>query len=62
MDSETRYSHLSNHFDLISETDHKILKLPLTWFWRHVKGHSDDQAGPLEKYATLNLECDTEAK
>ena len=62
MDSETRYSCLSNQFDLISEIYHKILNSPLTWFWQHVKGHQDDQTGPLERWATINVECDTQAK
>ena len=62
MESKTRYSCLSNYFDLISAIDHKTLKSPLTWFFRHIKGHQNDQIGPLDRWATLNVECDTEAK
>ena len=39
MDIKTRYSCPSNHFDLISAIEHKILKYPLIWYCRHVKGH-----------------------
>ena len=56
MYSKTRYSCLSNHFNIISAIDHKILKSPLTWFYRHIKRHKDDQTGPLKDgpYLTLN--------
>ena len=55
-------THVSHHFDSISAIDHKILKSPLTWFWRHVKGHQDDQTGPLDRWSTLNVGCDAELK
>ena len=62
MYSATRYSCLSYHFDLILATDHNILKSPLTYFWRHVKGPQDDQTGLLDRRATFNVECKTEKR
>ena len=62
MDFETRYLCLSNHFDLISEIYHKILKYSLTWYWIHVKCHKDNQNGPLDIWDSLNVECDTADK
>ena len=62
MDFETRYLCLSNHFDLISEIDHNILKSPSTWYWIHFKGHQYKQTGPLYIWSSLNVECDTAAK
>ena len=59
MDIETRYAFLSNQFDLIPAIDHKIIKYPLIWYWRHVKGHQDHQIGTLDIWATLNVECNT---
>ena len=50
---------LSNHFDLISAIDHKILKYPLTWYWIYVKGREEDQTDPLDRWVSLNVECDT---
>ena len=61
MDSETIYSCLSNHYDLIYTVDHKILKYPLTWYWRHVKDHQDDQTVTLDRWFSLNVECDSAA-
>ena len=62
MGCKTRYLCLSNQFDLISVINHRIIKDPLTWSWIHVKGHQDDQTGPLDRWASLNVECDTAAK
>ena len=62
MDRETRYSCLSNYFDLISATDHKILKSPLTWLCQQVKGHQGNQIVPLYILYTLYVVCDTEEK
>ena len=42
--------------------DHHILKSTFIWYWRHVKGHQDDQTGPLDRWASLNVECDTAEK
>ena len=30
--------------------------------YRHVKGHQDNEAGPLDRWATLNVEMDKCAK
>eukprot|EP00957_Ditylum_brightwellii_P068418 5194624-Ditylum_brightwellii.AAC.1 len=35
---------------------------PITWHWRHVRGHQDDHFGPLDRWASLNVECDNAAK
>ena len=39
MDANTTYLCQSNHFNLISAIDNKLMKYPLTWSWQHVKGH-----------------------
>ena len=62
MEFEKRYSCLSNHFNLISAIDHKILKFTLTWYWRHVKFYQDNQTVPLYRRASLKLEFDTAEK
>jgi hypothetical protein len=35
---------------------------PLKWKFRHVKGHQDDYAGPLDRWAALNVEMDSLVK
>ena len=62
MEYNTIYSCLSNHFKLIAAIDHNILKYTLIWYWRHVKGHQDDQTVPLYRWSSLNLEYETVAK
>ena len=62
MDQDTYFSCQSNQYDLISAIDAKIQKSPLQWTGRHVKGHQDDQIGPLDRWASLNVECDNLAK
>ena len=39
MDANTPYLCQSNHFDLISIIEKKLMKSPLTWSWRNVKVH-----------------------
>eukprot|EP00957_Ditylum_brightwellii_P084819 6449610-Ditylum_brightwellii.AAC.1 len=62
MDQDTYFSCQSNQYDLISVIDAKIQKSPLQWTGRHGKGHQDDQIGPLDRWASLNVECDNLAK
>eukprot|EP00957_Ditylum_brightwellii_P006319 479579-Ditylum_brightwellii.AAC.3 len=63
MDEDTYYNCTSAHYNLISATDKKIEQSPLTWGWRHVKGHQDDDLiGPLDLFATLNIDMDLLAK
>ena len=50
------------HLDLIAATRHLIKISPVQWNYRHVKGHQDDFAGPLDRWATLNVEMDSLAK
>eukprot|EP00957_Ditylum_brightwellii_P176942 13478124-Ditylum_brightwellii.AAC.1 len=59
---DTNYSCLSNHVDLISAIDYLLCKSPLIWKWRWVKGHQDDFYGPLDRWASLNVEMDSAAK
>eukprot|EP00957_Ditylum_brightwellii_P203766 15336111-Ditylum_brightwellii.AAC.1 len=35
---------------------------PITWHWRHVRGHQDNHFGPLDRWASLNVKCDNAAK
>eukprot|EP00957_Ditylum_brightwellii_P192155 14627286-Ditylum_brightwellii.AAC.1 len=62
MDSNTSYSCHSAHFSLITAIDNLISKSPIEWFLRHVKGHQDYHHGPLNRWATLNVEMDGLAK
>jgi hypothetical protein len=62
MAEETSYSCQSNQFDIISAIDKMICDSPITWHWRHVKGHQDNTIGPLDRWASLNIEMDTAAK
>ena len=60
VDIETSYLCLSNRFYLILTIDKRILKSPLTWYWRHIKGHQENQARSLDIWAILNLDFDTQ--
>ena len=62
MDPNTELSCLSNQFYLISTINHKLQDSPIQWFWRHVKVHQDDRLEPLDRWASLDLTCDTAAK
>ena len=50
------------HFDLISAIRSMTKSSPLQWKYRHVAGHQDDFAGPLDRWAQLNVEMDALAK
>jgi hypothetical protein len=50
------------HLDLIVAIRRMIKASPLKWKFRHVKGHQDDYAGPLDRWAALNVEMDSLAK
>ena len=50
------------HLDLIAAGRKLIQQSPLQWKFRHVKGHQDDFVGPLDRWATLNVEMDMLAK
>ena len=59
---ETKFSCLSNHFDILSIVDFKLKASPLQWSWCHVKGHQYDHIRPLNRWATLNVEYDRAEK
>ena len=46
---------------MLSEIDPKLEQSQIQWDLCLVKVHQDDQVGPLDKCASLNLECDTAA-
>jgi hypothetical protein len=50
------------HLDLIVSIRRMIQASPIRWKYRHVKGHQDDYAGPLDRWASLNVEMDSLAK
>ena len=62
MNRYTSFSRRSNHFDMPSAIDSKIQNSPIQWKCRHVKGHQDEYFGPLDIWASLNVECDHAAK
>ena len=62
MDPNTQLSCLSNHFDIILAINHKLQAIPIQWFCRHVKVHQYDHLGHLDRWDTLNVTCDMEAK
>eukprot|EP00957_Ditylum_brightwellii_P167941 12783897-Ditylum_brightwellii.AAC.1 len=62
MSDDTNYSCRSNHADIISAIDYLLCKSPLLWKWRWVEGHQDNFYGPLDRWATLNVEVDSAAK
>eukprot|EP00957_Ditylum_brightwellii_P068969 5234216-Ditylum_brightwellii.AAC.1 len=62
MSVNTSFSSLSSQFDLLSAIDKAIYESPISWHWRHMKGHQDNYIGPLDRWATLNVLCDSAAK
>eukprot|EP00957_Ditylum_brightwellii_P042622 3227618-Ditylum_brightwellii.AAC.2 len=62
MSTETSCSPLSSQFDIISAIDTAINGSPLIWKWCHVKAYQDDHVAPLDRWATLNVDCDAAAK
>ena len=50
------------HSDLIAASRQLIEDSPVQWKFRHVYGHQDDFVGPLDRWATLNVEMDGLAK
>ena len=50
------------HLDLVSSLSKMIQSSSLQWRFRYVKGHQDDFAGPLDRWATLNVAMDQLAK
>eukprot|EP00957_Ditylum_brightwellii_P201074 15323940-Ditylum_brightwellii.AAC.2 len=62
MAQDTTYPWQSNHFDILSAINQMISLLPITWNWRHIKGHQDNMIGPLGRWAALNAEMDKKAK
>ena len=58
MDVNTTYLCWSNHFDLISSIDNKLMKYTLIWSWKHLKEHQDKQGEPLDRWDTTNVEYD----
>ena len=50
-------------YDLRSAIRKKLVHSPITWKWRHVEGHQDDNGiEDLDRWATLNIEMDNLAK
>jgi hypothetical protein len=50
-------------YDLRSATRKMLANSPITWKWRHVAGHQDDDGiEDLDRWATLNIEMDNLAK
>ena len=50
------------HLDIIEASRKLIRGSSLQWKFRHVYGHQDDFVGPLDRWATLNVEMDLAAK
>jgi hypothetical protein len=51
------------HLDFIVAIRRMIKELPIQWKkFRHVKGHQDDYADPLDRWALLNVEMESLAK
>ena len=51
------------HFDLLSATRAALQASPVTWTFRHVKGHQDeDLDATLDRWALLNIQMDHLAK
>ena len=54
---------ISPHFDLIAATRAMLQQCPVKWVPRHVLGHQDnDPDAFLDRWATLNIEMDADAK
>jgi len=49
-------------FDLIEATRTIMSQSPIDWSSRHVKGHQDNFYGPFDRWAHMNIFCDTVAK
>ena len=47
---------------MLSETDSKIQNSPIQWKWRHAKSHQYKYFGPLDRWASLNVECNHSPK
>ena len=62
MDLNTKLSCISNPSDIISAIDHKLQNNPMQWLLRHAIGHKNNHLGPLCRWASLNITCDTAAK
>ena len=50
------------HFDIIAAICKDISNSSVIWESCHVKGHQDNYIGPLDQWATLNVEMDWRAK
>eukprot|EP00957_Ditylum_brightwellii_P069073 5243565-Ditylum_brightwellii.AAC.1 len=62
MSAETSFSALSSQYGIVSVIDSALNNSPLTWKWRHVKGHQDNLIGPLNCWESLNVQCNESAK
>jgi len=51
-----------DHFDRIRAMQTKLVRSPITWTFKHVQAHQDDHYGPLDLWATWNVEMDLLAK
>jgi hypothetical protein len=50
-------------YDILSTTRKLLARSPVTWTWRHVAGHQDDDGiEELDRWAMLNIEMDNLAK
>ena len=67
-DTDRSLTPRSNDFDLLTAIRAKVKKSPLTWKYRWIKGHQDDNKwhpaarGGLDRWALLNIEMDHLAK
>jgi hypothetical protein len=50
------------HFDLLLATREVMASCPVKWKFRHVYGHQDRDRRDLDRWATLNCDCDERAK
>ena len=62
LDIETTFYCKANQFDVITVIDSKLEASPIQCKWRHIKDHQDDHIGTLDRWATLNVECDQPEK
>ena len=58
MDLENTFSYKTDHFYMLSYIDSKIEELLIHWKWIHVMGHKDNHIRHLDRWDTLNIECD----
>jgi hypothetical protein len=62
-DSNQTVSMTQVDYDMVSAIRAMLANSPLTWKWRHVKGHQDDDPfAVLDKWATRYVEMDKIAK